>query len=64
MIMRIKLDPQELAGKILSGDRLALSRACTEVENDTPTGEQVLSLLFSNSGKAHLIGVTGSPGNR
>ncbi len=60
--MRIKLDPQTLAGSILAGDRLALSRACTEIENGTPTGEQVLSLLFSNSGRAHLVGITGSPG--
>jgi len=60
--MRSKSDPLDLAGKILQGDRLALARACTEVENDTPTGEAVISTLFCHSGQAHIVGITGSPG--
>ena len=60
--MRRSFSPQELAAGIQSGDRLSLARACTEVENDTPTGEAVISLLFGNSGHAHLVGITGSPG--
>jgi LAO/AO transport system kinase len=60
--MRRNNDPQQLAASILLGDRLSLARACTEIENDTCTGEQTLSILFPNSGKAHLVGVTGSPG--
>lgn len=60
--MRRNLDPKEITESILSGNRLALARACTEVENDSETGEQILSILFPNSGKAHLVGVTGSPG--
>ncbi len=60
--MRQNIDPQQLAASILAGDRLSLARACTEIENDTSTGEQTLSILFPNSGKAQLVGVTGSPG--
>jgi LAO/AO transport system kinase len=60
--MRRNNDPQQLAASILSGDRLSLARACTEIENDTSIGEQTLSELFPNSGKAHLVGITGSPG--
>ncbi len=60
--MRPKIDPLDLAGKILQGDRLALARACTEVENDTPAGEAVISSLFRHSGQAHIVGITGSPG--
>ena len=60
--MRQNIDPPQLAASILSGDRLSLARACTEIENDTKAGEQTLSILFPNSGKAHLVGVTGSPG--
>lgn len=60
--MRRNLDPKEITESILSGNRLALARACTEVENDSEVGEQILSILFPNSGKAHLVGVTGSPG--
>jgi LAO/AO transport system kinase len=47
---------------ILAGDRLALSRLLTQVENDAPEGHAALNELFSRGGKAHLIGVTGAPG--
>ena len=47
---------------VLAGDRRALARALTEVENDSPVGRNVLDVLFPYSGKAHLVGVTGSPG--
>jgi LAO/AO transport system kinase len=60
--MRSTLTPNDLAGSILRGDRLALARACTEVENGTAAGEAVISLLFRHSGQAHIVGVTGSPG--
>ena len=47
---------------VLSGDRLALSRLLTQVENDAPEGRAALIELFPYTGKAHLIGVTGAPG--
>lgn len=47
---------------VLAGNRRALARALTEVENDTQTGREALDEFFQFSGKAHLIGVTGSPG--
>ncbi len=47
---------------VLAGDRRALSRALTEVENDSEAGKKTLDELFQHSGKAHLVGVTGSPG--
>jgi LAO/AO transport system kinase len=50
------------AEAVLAGDRLALSRLITQVENDTIEGQQALDALFPHTGKAHLIGVTGSPG--
>ena len=45
-----------------SGDRLMLARALSAVENDTEEGHAILSRLYPHGGKAHLIGVTGSPG--
>lgn len=45
-----------------AGNRLALARALTQVENDTPTGRDILDALFPFTGKAHLVGITGSPG--
>jgi LAO/AO transport system kinase len=47
---------------ILNGDRLALARLLTRVENNTPEGRAALVELFPHTGKAHLIGVTGAPG--
>jgi len=52
----------DLVESLLSGNRLALSRLLTHVENDTPEGRAALSELFPHTGKAHLIGVTGAPG--
>jgi len=47
---------------IRQGDRLALSRAMTTIENDAPESRKVQAELFPHTGSAHLIGVTGAPG--
>jgi len=52
----------ELAKAVLAGERLALARLLTQVENDTPAGRDALNELFPHTGKAHLVGVTGAPG--
>ena len=54
--MTIDIDP------ILSGSRLALSRLLSQIENDTPAGQQALAEIFTHTGNAHLIGITGAPG--
>jgi LAO/AO transport system kinase len=51
-----------LAKDVLQGSRLALARVLTLVENETEQGYQALNELFSHTGGAHLIGVTGPPG--
>ncbi|QYK50779.1 MAG: methylmalonyl Co-A mutase-associated GTPase MeaB [Anaerolineales bacterium] len=51
-----------LQDSVLQGDRLAVSRLLTQVENDTPAGHAALNQLFVHTGKAHLIGITGAPG--
>lgn len=51
-----------LAQSVLQGDRLATARLLTHVENDTAEGRAALNILFTHTGKAHLIGITGSPG--
>lgn len=50
------------AQSVLNGDRLALARLLTQVENNAPEGRSALIELFPSTGKAHLIGVTGAPG--
>ena len=51
-----------LTKPILKGNRLALARLLTQVENDSREGQAALEELFPQTGKAHLIGVTGAPG--
>ena len=52
----------DLIAEILAGNRLALARALTAVENDTPEGQAILSAMYPRGGKGYLVGVTGSPG--
>lgn len=52
----------KLQQSLLKGDRLALSRLLTEIENGSEQGQQALNDLFKHTGSAHLIGVTGAPG--
>lgn len=47
---------------VLQGDRRALARLITLVENDAPQGRQMLDTLFKHSGNAHIVGVTGPSG--
>jgi len=51
-----------LSQALLNQNRLALTRLLTEVENDTAKGRAALDEIFSHTGEAHLIGVTGAPG--
>lgn len=48
--------------EILNGNRLALAKLLTKIENNAPEGQNALVDLFAHTGKAHLIGVTGAPG--
>jgi LAO/AO transport system kinase len=51
-----------LAEKVLQGDRLALSRLISHIENNIPDHDAELDGLFSHTGKAYLIGITGPSG--
>lgn len=50
------------AERILAGDRRALARAATSVENRTPEAHTLLAELFGNTGRALTLGITGPPG--
>ena len=52
----------ELAAAVLQGDRLALARLLTAIENEDAVGLSTLSELYPHGGRADLIGVTGPPG--
>jgi LAO/AO transport system kinase len=53
----------ELADAALAGDRRALARLLTAIENRTPAAEVALRRLYPKAGKAHLVGITGPPGS-
>jgi len=55
-------DATSLAKAVQAGDRRAVARAITEVENQTEVGLGTLRILFPLAGEAHLIGITGSAG--
>jgi LAO/AO transport system kinase len=51
-----------LADAALAGDRRALARLLTAVENHTAVAEHALRRLYPLAGGAHLVGITGPPG--
>lgn len=53
----------ELVEKALAGNRRALSRLITLIENGDVTAQTALAELYPHTGKAHVVGVTGAPGS-
>ena len=53
---------QSLAQRLLAGDKRALARAITLVENDEPDGWELVSEVYPHTGNAAMIGFTGPPG--
>src|SRR3954464_6104984 len=51
-----------LAQRLLDGDRRALARAITLVENDDPAGWELVREVYPHTGNAAIIGLTGAPG--
>src|SRR5512146_2843980 len=54
---------EDLVERLLAGNRRALSRLLTVIENDAPEGRRALQLLYPRSGHAHTIGLTGAAGS-
>ena len=52
----------DLAGRVRAGDRRALARLLSLIENNDDMGEAELARLFPHRGQAHVIGITGAPG--
>jgi LAO/AO transport system kinase len=52
----------ELADKVLAGDRRAVARLLTVVENGGAKAREVIRYLYPHTGRAHLVGITGAPG--
>jgi GTPase len=53
---------ESLAAGVRSGDRRALARAITLVENSEPLAYDVVRDLYPETGRTYAVGVTGPPG--
>jgi LAO/AO transport system kinase len=48
--------------QILQGERRAIARQISGIENNRPEARQTLAELYPHTGRAYLIGLTGAPG--
>jgi putative protein kinase ArgK-like GTPase of G3E family len=53
----------DLVNGVLKGKRIDLARLITLIENGDSDVSDALSKLYSHTGNAHIIGVTGPPGS-
>jgi LAO/AO transport system kinase len=53
---------ENIVERLLGGDRRALARMVTLIENEIPVARRYLAELHQHAGRAHIVGVTGAPG--
>ncbi len=53
----------DLVAQALDGDRFALARLISLIEDEHPASRDALAALYQHTGRAHLVGVTGPPGS-
>ena len=52
----------DIAEEVLNGNRLALSRAITAIENEYDEATDIMKQLYPHTGHAFVLGITGPPG--
>ena len=52
----------DIAEELLKGNRLALSRAITAIENEYEEATDIMKKLYPHTGHAYVLGITGPPG--
>ena len=52
----------DIAQELLNGNRLALTRAITAIENETAAAVEIMKKLYPHTGHAFVLGITGPPG--
>jgi LAO/AO transport system kinase len=62
MIRRSMSTATDLAGRLVEGDKRALARAITLIENGDPDGAALVGEVFPRTGGARIAGLTGPPG--
>jgi len=56
------MNVEEIVEGITRKNRRLLARAITYVENEHPISKEILRRIYSKTGKAHVVGITGFPG--
>lgn len=56
------IDPTALVSRVLKGDRVAVARAISLIENEHIASGDLLSAIYPETGKAYRVGITGPPG--
>lgn len=56
-------EAEDIAKGVLAGDRRSIAKAITIVENELPEAQQLISMIYPHTGKAHVIGLTGPGGS-
>jgi LAO/AO transport system kinase len=56
------MQAKDIVEGIREGNKVALAKAITRIENDTPESREILSALYPDTGHAYEIGLTGPPG--
>lgn len=52
----------DLVASVLSGNRRALARLLTHIQDETDDASRALAALYAHTGRAHMVGITGAPG--
>ena len=53
---------ENIAEEVLKGNRFALSKAITAIENEYDNATEIMQKLYPHTGHAYVLGVTGPPG--
>jgi LAO/AO transport system kinase len=62
MAKAAKATDRSPAEQLLAGDKRALARAITLIENDDPAGWDLVREVYPYTGQARIVGITGPPG--
>ncbi len=52
----------ELVSRLLDGEKRALARAISLIENGDPLGAEIVAAIYPRTGSARVVGITGPPG--
>lgn len=55
-------ETEDLAGRVMEGDRSAVAKAITMVENGDAGASKLLQAIGGKTGRAFILGITGAPG--